>query len=87
HYWMLFGFELLLLILVVVMMYSAAAAGYVVANLIGGAVSPYSLAALILALIVGLAQAAFTVIATVMLTRIYADLAAANAAPVPISGT
>ncbi|MEO7277895.1 MAG: hypothetical protein ABIW33_07730, partial [Sphingomicrobium sp.] len=41
HYWMLFGFELLLLILVVVMMYSAAAAGYVVANLIGGAVSPY----------------------------------------------
>lgn len=88
HYWPLFGLEVLLLILAIVLLYAAGAAGYVVANLVGGEVKPYSLSALILAIVMGLAQATFTVIASVMVARIYAQLAGRDAtASVPSSGS
>lgn len=88
HYLVLLGLEVLLLILAVVLMYAASAAGYVIASVVGGDVTAYSLGALILAIIVGIAQGVFTIIATVMLARIYVQLANRDAAvSVPTSGT
>lgn len=88
HYLVLLGLEVLFLILAVVLMYAASAAGYVIANVVGGDVTAYSLGALILAVIVGIAQGVFTIIATVMLARIYVQLVNRDAVvSVPTSGT
>ena len=67
---------------------AATVVGGTIANLIGGEVSPYSLSALVLALFVGVAQAVLTVLVSVMLARIYAQLAGGTAeVSVPSSGT
>ncbi|MEO6224636.1 MAG: glycerophosphoryl diester phosphodiesterase membrane domain-containing protein [Sphingomicrobium sp.] len=87
-YWALFALELLLLLVAVVLMVTAQLAGGVIASFVGGNLTPYGLAALILAIIVALAQAAFTVLASVMLARIYVQLAGKDAeVSVPSSGT
>jgi hypothetical protein len=82
------GLEVLLVVLAVVRMVAETVVGGTIANLIGGDVSPYSLSALVLALFVGIAQAVLTVLVSVMLARIYAQLAGRDAAvSVPSSGT
>jgi hypothetical protein len=88
NYLVLFGLELLLLIAAIFLILAATVVGGTLANLIGGELRPYSLSALILAIFVGLAQAVFTVLASVMLARIYAQLAGgAPEASVPSTGT
>ncbi len=88
NYAVMLGLELLLLVLAIVLMLAATVVGGTIANLIGGDVSPYSLSALVLALFVGIAQAVLTVLVSVMLARIYAQLAGRDAeASVPSSGT
>ena len=87
HYWPLFGVELLLLVAAVVLLLSAQFVGGGLA-VAAGEVRPYSLSALVLSAFMGLAQAVFTVLASVMLARIYAQLARGDAAvSVPSSGT
>lgn len=86
-YWVLLGLELLLLILAVVMMLAATVVGGTVANLVGGDLQPYSLSSLILSTVVALAQAVFTVLASVMLARMYAQLVASDVeVSVPTTG-
>ena len=75
NYWPLLGLELLLLVAALVLLISAQLVGGTLAQLVGGDITPFSLAALILALFIGLAQAVFTVLASVMLARIYVQLA------------
>ena len=88
NYAVMLGLELLLLVLAIVLMLAATVVGGTIASLIGGDVSPYSLSALVLALFVGIAQAVLTVLVSVMLARIYAQLAGRDAeASVPSSGT
>lgn len=90
NYWGLLGLEVLLLIAALALLLSAEAVGGVIAQAIGGDVAPFTVAALILSLFTALAQAAFTVLATVMLARIYVQLARDPGQPVvsvPSSGT
>ena len=87
HYWSLFGVELLLLVAAIVLLLSAQFVGGGIAAAIGQ-IQPFSVSALILAAFMGLAQAAFTVLASVMLARIYAQLSReAVEVGVPSSGT
>jgi hypothetical protein len=74
NYWPLFGLEVLLLVAAVVLLLAAQMVGAVIANVVGGDVTPFSVSALILAIFVAAAQAAFTVLASLMLARIYAQL-------------
>ena len=88
RYWPLLGLELLLLVAAVVLLIAAQLVGGIIARLVGGDIAPFSLSALIFAIIVGVAQAAFTVLASVMLARIYVQLAAGDAeVAVPTTGT
>ena len=88
HYWPLFGVELLLLIAAVVLLLSAQFVGGGIAEAIGE-IRPFSLSALILSAFMGVAQAVFTVLASVMLARIYVQLSGLAHADVsvPSSGT
>jgi hypothetical protein len=64
--------------------------GGVIGRLVGGDLEPFSLSALILALFIALAQAAFTILASIMLARIYVQLTGEREAAevsVPSSGT
>lgn len=87
HYWRLLAFAILLLILIIVLMASAGAIGAVFGALVsGGAIEPMTLGALVLSLVVGAAQAIFTIISAVMLARIYLQLSDSGAtASVPSS--
>lgn len=88
HYWPLFGVELMLLIAAVVLLLSAQFVGGALATAIGGNIAPFSLSALVLAAFMGIAQAVFTVLATLMLSRIYVQLSGGAAeVSVPSSGT
>jgi len=87
HYGRLLALELLLLVAALAMLVAAEVVGGSVAQLVGGDVTPFSVSALILALFTGIAQAAFTVLASVMLARIYVQLARGEDASVPNSGT
>lgn len=87
HYWSLFGVELLLLVAAIVLLLSAQFVGGAIAAAIGE-VQAFSLSALVLSAFMGIAQAVFTVLASVMLARIYAQLSRGEAAAsVPSSGT
>jgi hypothetical protein len=89
RYWPLLGLEMLLLVAAVFLLLAAQLVGGVVAEIVGGNATPFSLSALILAAVVAAAQAAFTVLASVMLARVYLQLHGAADAPasVPTSGT
>lgn len=88
-YWPLLGLELLLVVAALVVLLAAQSVGGVVARLAAGEIEPMSLSALILALFLSIAQAAFAVLVTVMLARIYVQLAGRGEAlsSVPSSGT
>ena len=88
HFGRLLGLELLLLVAAIVLLLTAQIVGGLVAEMIGGEIAPFSLSALVFAVVMASAQAAFTVLASVMLARVYAQLAGGGAeVSVPSSGT
>ena len=89
NYWRLLGFLGLLLVAAVFLLAAAQFVGGTVAQLIAGRITPFSLGALILALLQALASATATTLFAVMLARIYLQLtgAAPAQASVPSSGT
>lgn len=89
RYWRLLGFVLLLALMAVILLVPAQLVGGLVASAIATPVEPFSLGALVFGLFAGIAQAIFVVIASLMLARIYVQLAGDPAADVsvPSSGT
>jgi hypothetical protein len=89
HYWGMLGLEMLLLIAALFLLASSQFVGGILAEVIGGEVTPMSLSALIFAIVVAIAQAAFTLLASVMLARVYLQLAGRGEAQasVPTTGT
>jgi hypothetical protein len=84
----LLGFLLLSLILALVLvLFLGQVGGALIAKTLFGTIAPFSLAALITGLLSGAAQAAFAMIVSVMMGRIYVQLAGGGAeASVPSSG-
>jgi hypothetical protein len=88
HYWRMLGLVALLLVAALVLLMAAGIVGGILARLISQDIEPFSVAALIVALLGGIAQGAFSVLASVMLARTYAQLAGRDVQPtVPSSGT
>ena len=88
HFWRVLGLVALLLIAAVALLMTAGVLGGLFARLVSADIQPFSLAALIVSLIAGVAQGAFSVLASVMLARVYAELAGGGAeVTVPSSGT
>ena len=89
NYWRLLGFLALLLVAAVFLLTAAQFIGGIAAQLIAGRITPFSLGALILALLQALASATVTALFAVMLARIYLQLTGATTAQasVPSSGT
>jgi len=88
HYWRMLGLVGLLLVAALALLITAGVLGALLARLVSSDVAPFSLAALIVALVGGIAQGAFSVLASVMLARVYTQLAGGGAeASVPSSGT
>lgn len=89
HYWKLLGFVVLLFIVAAVLMTAAGAVGGIIGALISPGLEPFSLGALVLALFAGLAQGVFNLFSSVMVARIYVQLAGRNEVEVsvPSSGT
>jgi len=89
EYWRLLAFAIVMFIGIAVL---ALAARFIFGSLVIillGRPSPGTVSALVLGLIAGVVQAAFTVISAVMLARIYVELAdrGGSGSGVPISGT
>jgi hypothetical protein len=88
NYWRLLGFVILLLIAAVALIAAASVIGGILARLVSSTVEPFSLSALIIALATAVAQGVFSVLAAVMMTRIYTQVAGRDVeASVPSSGT
>lgn len=87
HYWPLLGLECLLVVTALIILFTAQILGGIMANVMGGAIVPFSLSALILALFLSLAQAGFMIVVTLMVSRLYLQLSGASVASVPSSGT
>jgi hypothetical protein len=87
HFWRLLGLVVLLLIAVIVLILTASVIGGLLARLVGGDVTAFSVGALIISLVAGAAQGAFSILASVMLARVYAQVAGRDAeASVPSTG-
>ena len=89
HYWRLLAFVLLsLLLAVIVVLFIGQVMGGILARSLFGTLEPFSLGALVAGLIGGAAQAAFAAVVSVMLARIYVQVARAGEveASVPPSG-
>ena len=78
NYWRLFAVEVLLMLAAVVLLIAAQMVGGTLAGIVGGAPQPFTLSALIIALFIAVAQAAFTVLASIMLARVHVQLAGAG---------
>ena len=76
HYWKLLGFIGLVLLTAVIVLLTAQVLGGILAKLAMGDVQPFSLSALVVALIMAVAQTAVTAVLSTLLARIYAQLAA-----------
>jgi len=88
HYWRLLGFLLIVLVTAIVLAIVTQSVGGVIARLVGDRLAPFTLGALLLALIEALVSSALTALFAVMAARIYRQLAAGEAqASVPSSGT
>jgi hypothetical protein len=88
HYWRILGLVVLLLIAAIVLLMTGGVIGGLLARLVSSDIEPFSVAALIVSLVAGIVQGAFSVLASVMLARVYAGLAGGGAeASVPSSGT
>jgi membrane-anchored glycerophosphoryl diester phosphodiesterase (GDPDase) len=78
HFWRLFGFLILFLIAAIVVLgVVSMIAGLIAA--VAGEAEPFSVAALIVALLTSVASAAVTTVFVVMLTRMYVQLAGRDA--------
>lgn len=76
HYWRLLAFVVLTLLLAtIVVLYLGQIMGAVLVGTLIGKISQFSLGALIAGLISGIAQGAFSVVISVMMARIYMQLA------------
>lgn len=85
HWWRLFGFILLFSIAAGIFLLAVAELGGLLAGMLFGDVEPFSLAALVSAGFAEFASAVVTVVLTVMLARLYAQVAAPNPVSVPSS--
>lgn len=88
-YWKLLAVVLLLLLTALVLLAAASAVGGIIGRLISPDLEPLALGTLVLALFTALAQGAFTILSTLMVTQIYLQLAGRGEAEasVPTSGT
>jgi hypothetical protein len=87
NYWRLLAFIVLLLIAALALIAAASIVGGLLARLVSSTIEPFSLSALIVALISAAAQGVFSVLAAVMLTRIYTQVAGRGVeASVPSTG-
>lgn len=87
HYWRLLGFVVLLLVAALALLITGSVIGGVLARLLSSGIDRFSLGALILALASGIAQGVFSVMASLMLARVYTQLAGREVeASVPSSG-
>lgn len=87
HYWRLLGFLLIALVFAVVVLLFAQIIGGILGRVAFGDTKPFTVGALVVALISGAAQAAFTCLVAVMLARIYVQLSGGGSgASVPSSG-
>jgi len=86
HYWRVLGLVLLLLVAALALLMTAGVLGGLLARIVSSDIAPFSIAALIVSLLAGVAQGAFSVLASVMLARVYAALAGGAEASVPSSG-
>jgi hypothetical protein len=75
NYWRLLGFILLLIVATLVLMIAAGVVGGLLARMFSPSIEPMSIGALILASFAGAAQGAFSILASVMLARVYAQTA------------
>lgn len=75
HYWRLLGFIALLLVATLVLMIAAGVVGGLLARMFSSEIEPMSIGALILSSFAGAAQGAFSILASVMLARVYAQVA------------
>jgi hypothetical protein len=75
HYWRLLGFIGLLLVATIVLMIAAGVVGGLLARMFSPEIEPMSIGALILSSFAGAAQGAFSILASVMLARVYAQVA------------
>jgi len=88
NFWRLLGFVALLLIATMALLISAGVIGGLLARLVSPEIEPFSVGALLVALAGGIAQGVFSVIAALMLARIYSQVAGRDVqASVPSSGT
>ena len=89
HFWRLLGFIIMFLIAALVVAMAVGAVGGAISALLFGSAEPFTLGALVIALLMGLLQAALILVYVVMISRIYAQLAGDGAAEasVPSSGT
>jgi len=75
NYWRFLGLVILFLILALVLLSVAAILGGILGRLVDPEIAPFSASAFIISLFAGIAQAVFTVTASVVLARVYAQLA------------
>ena len=75
HYWRLLALMLLLVLTAGLLILTAGAIGGILAAIISPDLEPFSLGELVLDLFAGVAQGAFTILSSLMIARIYAQLA------------
>lgn len=78
HYWRMLGFMLLLVLTAILLLLSAQAIGGILGAIISPDLEPFSLGALVLALFTSMAQGIFTVLSSLMVARVYVQLAGAS---------
>lgn len=87
NYFRFLGLIVLLLVLAAILMSAATLIGGILGRLIDPEMAPLSIGAFIVSLAAGLAQAVFSVISSVMLARIYVQLAGSGEAQASVPAT
>ena len=75
NYWRMLGFIMLLIVATLVLMVAAGVVGGLLARMFSPSIEPLSVGALILASFAGAEQGAFSILASVMLARVYVQAA------------
>lgn len=89
NYWRMLAFLLLVIVIAIVLVGAAQITGGILGRVTFGDIKPLTVGALLVALLIALAQAVFSAVVSVMLARIYVQLAGRGQAQasVPSSGT
>ncbi len=89
HFGRLLGFIVMFLIAAVIVTMALGAIGGLIATVVFGSMEPFTLGALVMALLAGLVQAALVLVYVVMISRVYVQLAGGGTAEasVPTSGS